>query len=360
MDTTSELAFGPENHGLPEKAVRERVRLVAEQLRLESLLDRSIFSLSGGEKQKIACGSAAAIDPDIYVLDEPSSNLDAYAIADFRKLLMRLKAQGKTIVISEHRLYYLRDLADRVLYMKDGEIRGDYTAAEFQSLPAERREQMGLRPLDLNDLKGIALPHGRTGDSEWKIRQFSFAYKHQPETLEKRCGGTVQEQGRIYSRKERLKLCYMVMQDVNHQLFTESVLDEICLSMRTEDRAKAEAVLAEMDLLPYRERHPMGLSGGQKQRVAVASAIASERPLIVFDEPTSGLDLFHMRQVAEVVNRITEQGRTAVVVTHDPEFILRCCKFVIHMEHGKIQESYSLCEPEGRERLLRFFLNEMG
>ena len=162
------------------------------------------------------------------------------------------------------------------------------------------------------------------------------------------------------SRKERLKLCYMVMQDVNHQLFTESVLDEICLSMRTEDRAKAEAVLAEMDLLPYRERHPMGLSGGQKQRVAVASAIASERPLIVFDEPTSGLDLFHMRQVAEVVNRITEQGRTAVVVTHDPEFILRCCKFVIHMEHGKIQESYSLCEPEGRERLLRFFLNEMG
>ena len=393
VDTDSEIAFGMENEAVPQEQMGQRVVETAKALRIENLLGRNIFALSGGEKQKIACGSAAAIDPDIYVLDEPSSNLDAYAIADFRKLLMRLKAQGKTIVISEHRLYYLRDLADRVLYMKDGEIRGDYTAAEFQSLPAERREQMGLRPLDLNDLKGIALPHGRTGDSEWKIRQFSFAYKHQPETLhidevefpfcgataiighngagkstlsrclcglEKRCGGTVQEQGRIYSRKERLKLCYMVMQDVNHQLFTESVLDEICLSMRTEDRAKAEAVLAEMDLLPYRERHPMGLSGGQKQRVAVASAIASERPLIVFDEPTSGLDLFHMRQVAEVVNRITEQGRTAVVVTHDPEFILRCCKFVIHMEHGKIQESYSLCEPEGRERLLRFFLNEMG
>ena len=392
-DTTGELAFQLENQNMPREQMRRRLDQVVTELGLESLMERSIFALSGGEKQQIACGSVYASMPQVVVLDEPSSNLDAYAIADFRKLLMRLKAQGKTIVISEHRLYYLRDLADRVLYMKDGEIRGDYTAAEFQSLPAERREQMGLRPLDLNDLKGIALPHGRTGDSEWKIRQFSFAYKHQPETLhidevefpfcgataiighngagkstlsrclcglEKRCGGTVQEQGRIYSRKERLKLCYMVMQDVNHQLFTESVLDEICLSMRTEDRAKAEAVLAEMDLLPYRERHPMGLSGGQKQRVAVASAIASERPLIVFDEPTSGLDLFHMRQVAEVVNRITEQGRTAVVVTHDPEFILRCCKFVIHMEHGKIQESYSLCEPEGRERLLRFFLNEMG
>lgn len=103
----------------------------------------------------------------------------------------------------------------------------------------------------------------------------------------------------------------------------------------------------------------MGLSGGQKQRVAVASAIASERLLIVFDEPTSGLDLFHMRQVAEVVNRVAEHGRTVAVVTHDPEFILRCCNFVIHMEHGEIQESYSLCKPEGREHLLEFFLNDM-
>ena len=61
-----------------------------------------------------------------------------------------------------------------------------------------------------------------------------------------------------------------------------------------------------------------------------------------------------------MVNRVAEHGRTVVVVTHDPEFILRCCNFVIHMEHGEIQESYSLCKPEGRERLLRFFLNEMG
>ena len=110
VDTTSELAFGPENHGMPEDIVRDRVKCVAAQLKLEPLLDRSIFSLSGGEKQKIACGSAAAIDPDVYVLDEPSSNLDAYAIADFRQLLFTLKSQGKTIIISEHRLYYLSGL----------------------------------------------------------------------------------------------------------------------------------------------------------------------------------------------------------------------------------------------------------
>ena len=101
------------------------------------------------------------------------------------------------------------------------------------------------------------------------------------------------------------------------------------------------------------------LSEGMKVKFLLTLALSHHAKLLLLDEPTSGLDLFHMRQVAEVVNRITEQGRTAVVVTHDPEFILRCCNFVIHMEHGEIQESYSLCKPEGREHLPEFFLNDM-
>lgn len=392
VDTTSELAFGPENHGIAEDLVRDRVKRVAAQLKLEPLLDRSIFSLSGGEKQKIACGSAAAIDPDIYVLDEPSSNLDAYAIADFRQLLFTLKSQGKTIIISEHRLYYLSGLFDRVLYLKDGEIEGDYTAEEFCGLSARQRDDMGLRPLDLAGLSEVEGTPQRMNEAVWTIKNVSFAYKHEPETLhitktsfpsgsataiighngagkstfarclcglEKHFKGTVQDQIKNYSRKERLKLCYMVMQDVNHQLFTESLLDEILLSMRTKNKQRAREILKEMDLLSFEDCHPMGLSGGQKQRVAVASAIASERPLILFDEPTSGLDLFHMRQVANVVNQVANAGRTALVVTHDPEFILRCCNYVLHLENGQILESYSIENGDGRNRLLKFFLNDM-
>ena len=127
----------------------------------------------------------------------------------------------------------------------------------------------------------------------------------------------------------------------------------------TEDKQRAREILQEMDLLPYEDCHPMGLSGGQKQRVAVASAIASERPMILFDEPTSGLDLFHMRQVANVVNQVANTGRTALVVTHDPEFILRCCNYVLHLEKGQIQESYSIEDSDGRKRLLKFFLSDM-
>ena len=105
---------------------------------------------------------------------------------------------------------------------------------------------------------------------------------------------------------------------------------------------------------------PTRLSGGQKQRVAIASAIASERPVILFDEPTSGLDLFHMRQVADSVKGLADSGKTIVIVTHDPEFILRCCNYVIHLENGRLEENYFLQDTEGRERLFNFFMMEGG
>lgn len=76
--------------------------------------------------------------------------------------------------------------------------------------------------------------------------------------------------GRTYRPKDRLNTCYMVMQEVNHQLFTETVLDEVLISMEEENQEWAEEILAELDLIGFKDRHPMSLSGGQKQRVAIA------------------------------------------------------------------------------------------
>ena len=135
------------------------------------------------------------------------------------------------------------------------------------------------------------------------------------------------------------------------------------LSIHNIDSSIAEKHLNDiagfLGIIDVLSKFPAQMSGGQKQRVAVASAIASGRPLILFDEPTSGLDLFHMRQVANVVNQVANTGRTALVVTHDPEFILRCCNYVLHLENGQIQESYSIEDSDGRKRLLKFFLSDM-
>ena len=143
-------------------------------------------------------------------------------------------------------------------------------------------------------------------------------------------------------RKARKYGAYLIMQDVNHQLFTESVLDEVLLGMNSQDKNAALEILERLNLKDYASSHPMALSGGQKQRVVIGSGVSSGREIVVFDEPTSGLDYKQMLAVSATLQKLAASGKTLLVITHDPEFILNCCQSVIRMEHGKIVEQYLL------------------
>ena len=385
VDTTSEITFGCENLGQPEQSIRERLEKTVRDFRLEKLMGRNIFHLSGGEKQKIACAGASIMEPDVLVMDEPSSNLDASSILDLRATLAFWKSQGKTIIVSEHRLYYLRGLADRFIYITAGKVEKDYSAAEFERLTEQQRVNLGLRTFILEDLlPPKALPPAR---EQMELHNFRFAYKNEPETLhireceipanrivgiigntgagtstfsrcfcglEKRCGEVIWN-GRTYRPKDRLNTCYMVMQEVNHQLFTETVLDEVLISMEEENQEQAEEILAKLDLTGFKDRHPMSLSGGQKQRVAIASAIASKRSILFFDEPTSGLDYKHMKEVANVLRQVRDTDITVYVITHDLELILDCCTDIVHFENGSIIDQFQMDEA-GLEKIRNFFL----
>lgn len=348
-------------------------------------MNRNIFHLSGGEKQKIACAGASIMEPDVFVMDEPSSNLDAESILDLRATLAYWKSQGKTIIISEHRLYYLRGLADRFVYIAAGQVRYDYSAAEFEHLTEQQRTALGLRTFALEDLLPPETPPQAVEQME--LRKFHFAYKDEQEALhisdykipanrivgiignngagkstfsrcfcglEKHCGEVVWN-SKTYRPKNRLNTCYMVMQEVNHQLFTETVLDEVLISMEDENQEQAEEILAGLDLLDLKDRHPMSLSGGQKQRVAIASAIASNRSILFFDEPTSGLDYKHMKEVANVLRQVRESGITIFVITHDVELILDCCTDIIHFEDGSIIDQFQMNEI-GLEKIRKYFI----
>ena len=153
--------------------------------------------------------------------------------------------------------------------------------------------------------------------------------------LEKDCIGVVYFSGKDYDSKARLSLCYMVMQDVNHQLFTDSVAAEVLLSMKTEDKERCDEILDLLGLLPYKDKHPMALSGGQKQRVAVASALAADAKILLFDEPTSGLDYEHMEIVGRLLKQLADRGHTVFVSTHDSELIEQCCDAIVYIENGK-------------------------
>lgn len=153
LDTTNEIAFGCENLGISREQIIQRINNTVTDLEISQLMDRNIFSLSGGEKQMLATACAYALGPDIFVLDEPSANLDAIATIQLRSVMEKLKEEGKTILIAEHRLYYLADIADRVLYMEKGRIVQEWSAKEFGQLGEEQRMEMGLRAWDLSQVQ---------------------------------------------------------------------------------------------------------------------------------------------------------------------------------------------------------------
>ena len=394
VDTDSEIAFGCENLGIEPEEIRRRVAQSVKDFHLESLLGRNIFHLSGGEKQKIACASVNATDPDIFVLDEPSANLDLKTVADLSEIIKLWKSRGKTVVVVEHRLHYLRDVADRIVYVKDGRIECEWTPAELEAKGPEYAASLGLRSLNLNALgvKGDARLRGhdthtchfresvilspstssgqapQTAESKDLVtfRNLTFSYQKKFPILDipelslpkgkitallghNGAGKSTLAQlvcglrGSWSQKRAARKLgTYLIMQDVNHQLFTESVLDEVLLGMKPKDESAALEILDCLNLKSYAEKHPMALSGGQKQRVAIASGVSSNRNLIVFDEPTSGLDYRQMLAVSATLKALASRGKTLFVITHDPELVLNCCHYVIRMDHGRIVEQYSL------------------
>ena len=364
VDTTSELAFGCENMGMPENEVHARVDAAAKELKIENLLGRSIFELSGGEKQKIACASVSALRPQVMVLDEPTSNLDLQTIEELKQTLLTWKAEGKTIVIAEHRLSWLKEICDRVVCTKDGKIAFDIPMAEFASYSTQQLHEMGLRSMNSEDMPlSSTLP---TNDT-LELLNFCFSYDGIPVLnipklslpvggiiavvgnngagkstfsrclcgLEKKFKGEVRINGQVWKKRQLLKNCYMVMQDVNHQLFCETVEEEVQLGMRSENAEEVDRVLKQLDLSDLRDRHPMSLSGGQKQRVAIASAILAGKEILIFDEPTSGLDFKHMKRTAELFASLKGK-QTVLIVTHDPELIQRCCGYQIHLKSGQV------------------------
>ena len=387
VDVMSELAFGCENQCIDENEIVQRIKKHSPKLGIEKLLDRNIFSLSGGEKQKIAISAVSILNPSIVVLDEPSSNLDVFTIEYLRKILKEWKSEGKTIIIAEHKLYYLYDLVDKMLYIKDGKVDFVFNHNEIIKLNKNKLEEYGLRAMNLNDIDYYQNKYEFDKNLKWmELSNFMYTNKENfklnikkceiPENkiialighngagkstlarcicgLEKDDAGIMVINDCEFKSKDRLKLCYMVMKDVNHQLFMESVWEEVKVGLDTKEDKEIALILEKLNLQQYVDKHPMSLSGGEKQRLAIATAILSDRKIVVFDEPTSGLDLCHMKEFVKQVDKLKQMNRTVIVITHDYEFIMKSCDYIVHLENGEVNEKYFL-DKDGKKKLRNFF-----
>lgn len=364
-DVESELAFSMENYGIEPSKIFDRITEIAKLFSIEKFLPKSMFELSGGQKQLIAFATACMLKHRLFLMDEPSSNLDKATIEKLQSYLEILKRDGMTIIIAEHRLYYLNDLADRYLLLDQGKLIGDYSREQLQSFSDSEISKLGLRSLHLPK---ISLNNQYTKkDLKLRCTDLEFSYPKQERTIsisdltltnDKIVGivgnngagkstlvkilsgllkpkqGAIYFQGREMKPKDLVKESFVVMQDVNLQLFFETVEKEI--SFNNSDPQGIKEVARLLQLEPLLKRHPQTLSGGEKQRVAIASAIVSGKRMIFFDEPTSGLDLLHMKEVSETIKWLHTQKVLIFIITHDQEFLNETAQQVLKMENGRI------------------------
>ena len=387
LDVASEIAFGCENLGLSRAEIVERVEEAAAALGIRPLLDRSIEELSGGQKQAVILASALAMRPAVFVLDEPTASLDTVSMMRLAEVVAALKAQGKTVIVSEHRLWWLHGVADRVVLMEEGSVAGDWDAASYGALPRAERAALSMRAWTVTEMEeemaarvevataasaegspapatGAATATGLTAEG------LTVAFRRKPPVLEglslavapgrvlgivgrngagkttllrflsgltRERAGSVAFDGRALAARGRPGTVYLVMQEPGYQLFADSARAELRLS-----DAEADELLAAFGLAACAERHPLSLSGGERQRLAIAAGIAQGARALVLDEPTSGLDRANMERVAAALRRVAAAGAPVALVTHDYEFLCAVCDEVAEVEGGRVSARYDL------------------
>ena len=344
IDTTLELLFYLENMGLDRQEMNRRMDDMLKVFDISHLLGRSIFELSGGEKQILSVASCYVSGCKVIVLDEPSSNLDDDKVETLKSMLKVLKRRNISLVIAEHRIHYLMDIVDRVALVDHGQIEGIWKIDEFRNM-----EIPGLRSITrpvlkkTNTLSGSDLVIRRIfcsfkNHGALSIEDMSFEYGRIygitgrngcgkstflriMTGIERRDRSRISLGGKVLGRRARIRNSSLVMQDVNHQLFTESVEKEMRLGIRKLERERMDEVLDSLGVLDLKERHPLSLSGGQKQRIAIASAVCKGSRFIYFDEPTSGMDYNSMVRISMLMKRISRRDNIIFIVSHDIEFL---------------------------------------
>jgi energy-coupling factor transport system ATP-binding protein len=370
LHVMSELAFPSENYGVEPHVMQAQIKKTIQDLKLNSLMTRSIFTLSSGEKQKVAVASVYALEPGIYVFDEPSANLDGIGTGQLFEILKTLKTKGYTVIIAEHKLSYLKSLVDRVIFMEDGQWKEEFSGSDFFAKPARWFRDKGLRCFDVTALRPVSnvlQSKAETKASFLQAVNISFGYKKEKMVLnnislragcgeitgimgkngagkstllrvlmglEKQKKGEIFIEGTQAGAGARIQQSFYVMQDVDYQLFAPSVWEELLLGckMSANTVEKAEEYLQFFQLENYKEAHPAALSSGQKQRLAIALACMRNAKLLFLDEPTSGLDGENMAEVSRMIRKLAQEGRCIFVISHDEEFAINTFDKILYLE----------------------------
>jgi energy-coupling factor transport system ATP-binding protein len=382
LRVVDEVAFGPENLGLDRAEIRERVDWALRMVNSGHLLNREVYSLSGGEKQRIAIASVLAMQPSLIILDEPTANLDPVGAAEVLRVIKKVD-QDTSVIVIEHRLKRLLPVADRLVMMEQGriaaqgepeEVYRQYSQRQYlfpvqrspdisgeksaSSVLSARQESdktrtvlkvrgLGIKLGDkrvLDDISfdlysgDIAAVMGGNGSGKTslllsllginKIDQGSIMY-HESSLKQEKVSQRARNMG-------------MVFQNPNHQIFEntvwkEAVLPSLMLLGETAwDEAYISRLLLEFDLLPYRQSLPFSLSLGEKKRLTLVSVLGYQPEILLLDEPLIGQDNRRADIFWRSVEQHRQKGGITIMVCHDPDFVQEFCNRILFFDQGKL------------------------
>jgi energy-coupling factor transport system ATP-binding protein len=324
----NEVAFGLENLGVPPDEIWPRVERALASVDALHLWGRKTIELSGGELQRICLASALALEPQLLLLDEPTSQLDPEGAALFLDAVERL---GATVVLSEHRVARALELATRVLFVDEGSLLLDASRAEaLEWLQAERPaytracvSETQAPPGDVVlDLRGVSFSYHPAmavlDGVDLELRRGEIVALEGPNgsgktTLARIAAGLVEPQSGTVDVQGRAGY---LSQGPGRYLVKETALEEVALAVNG-DGQRARAALERVGLSWAEERHPRDLSSGERERLALASVAVAEPDLLVLDEPTRGLDPERKVALGAWLEEYAASGKAVLLATHD-------------------------------------------
>ena len=373
-----EVAFALENTAVPRALMRMRVPEALHAAGVTHLAGRSTASLSGGERQRVAIASAIALQPRILVLDEPTSQLDPAGAASVLSACANLARNGTTVVMAEHRAAGLLTVADQLVVVRRGVVRGPgevipmlqhlsdppplvglSRAMGWDPVLVDAAEVRRRAPALRERVKNSPLAAGNTA---WELRDCTIGHDHravlQDIDLVGHAGEVVVLMGPNGGGKTTLlrviaglqkplagrvwrspgRVAYLP-QDPGVLLHRSSVRDEVRYTLR---RAKSDQpaglMLGRLGLTALAGRYPGDLSSGQRQRAALAAILAGAPTLILLDEPTRGMDLRARLALTALLREMTGAGASAVVATHDADLAGSIADRVLVVAESQVKE----------------------
>jgi energy-coupling factor transporter ATP-binding protein EcfA2 len=381
-----ELAYGMENLEVPPERMRRRVEEMLDLLGIEPLRGRSVRSISGGERQRVAIGAALAAGPRVLVLDEPTSQLDPQGAEDVMAALQRLvHDHGMTVLLAEHRLERVAGFVDLAIGVTDGRVEAGSPAevlarlgggppvarlgrlVGWHRLPLTVREARatGIRPRG----PAPAVPAPAPGDPLLIARGLAAGYDGTEVLrgidLQVRQGEVVALMGRNGAGKSTLLRCLagslrparggvtvpahaprpgvdvaLCPQEPESILFNDTVEGEIRATLDAvpagAGRAGSGEILDRLRIGALARRHPRDTSAGQRLLVATAAVAATGAPILLLDEPTRGLDPESKGRLAAFLTAHAADGGAVVVATHDVELAAAVATRVVMLAGGDL------------------------